>query len=203
MNSAAFPCIKCGARRVTSRARPGRTCRYRVFPALTVPPEVGIPTCGRCSAEYIDEQTAVTLELILSAEYKSELRRRAKQALGDISPRIGQASLERLLDLSQGYLCRLSAGNGTPSPQLVVLLALLARHPHLLDWVPRYWAEPRPLDEQIDAPEFSAFRRGPKRSRRSSQPRRTGDTTDLGHAPPTETPREQAAETTGARRGPE
>jgi hypothetical protein len=193
MRSAAFVCIKCGARRVTLRARPGRTCRYRVFPALAVPPEVGIPTCGRCAVEYIDEHTAATLEPRLAEEYKSELRRRGKQALGDLSSRLGQARLERLLDVSQGYLCRLSAGNGTPSPQLVVLLALLARHPHLLDWVPRYWAEPRPMEERIEAPALPAVPRGPKRSRK---------TTELAHAPPTELPREQEPETTGARRGP-
>ena len=144
MSSAAFPCIKCGARRVTLRARPGRTCRYRVFPALVVPPDVGIPSCGRCSAEYIDEPTAATLEPILAAEYRSELSRRVQQALSALSPRIGQAQLERLMDISQGYLSRLHGGHGTPSPQLVVLLALLAQNPTLLEWVSRYWTEPSP-----------------------------------------------------------
>jgi hypothetical protein len=128
------------------RARPGRTCRYRVFPALAVPPEVGIPTCGRCAAEYIDEPTAATLEPILAAEYKRELRSRVQQALRALMPYIGQAELERRLDISQGYLSRLQGGHGTPSPQLVVLLALLAQNPQGLQWVARYWAEPSASD---------------------------------------------------------
>ena len=142
MNSVAFPCVRCGARRVTLREGPGRTYSYRVFPALTVPANVGIPTCGRCNAEYIDEQTAATLEPVLAAEYKRELSRRAKQAIADLAPRMSQAFLERLLDISQGYLSRVNRGHGTPSAQLVVLLALLARNPDLLERVALYWTEP-------------------------------------------------------------
>lgn len=142
MSSPAFPCIRCGARRVTLREGPGRTHTYRVFPALTVPANVGIPTCGRCFAQYIDEQTAAALEPILAVEYRKELSRRAKKALSDLSPHIGQAQLERLADISQGYLSRIYGGHGIPSPQLVLLLALLAQDPTLLEWVARYWTEP-------------------------------------------------------------
>ena len=142
MSSAAFPCVRCGARRITLRQGPGRTYTYRVFPSLIVPASVGIPTCGRCSAQYVDEQTAAILEPILAAEYKRELSRRATQAIADISPRISQARLARLLDISQGYLSRINRGHGTPSPQLVILLALLAQDTTLLEWVARYWAKP-------------------------------------------------------------
>ena len=90
MNSAAFPCVRCGARQVTLRQRPGRTYSYRVFPALTVPANVGIPTCGRCHAEYIDEQTAAALESVLAAEYKKELSRRAQRAIADLAPHAAQ-----------------------------------------------------------------------------------------------------------------
>ena len=146
MSSVAFPCVRCGARRVTLRQRPGRTYSYRVFPALVVPTNVGITTCGRCHAEYIDEQTAAQVESVLAAEYKKELSRRAKQAIAELAPHMGQAATERLLDISQGYLSRIHGGHGTPSPQLVVLLALLAHDPSLLEWVSRYWAEPRAQD---------------------------------------------------------
>jgi hypothetical protein len=67
---------------------------------------------------------------------------------GDLSPPIGQASQQRLLDISPGYLSWLKASDGNPSSQLVVLLA---QHPHLLDWVPRYWAELRPPEELADS----------------------------------------------------
>ena len=142
MSSTEFPCVRCGARRITLRQGPGRTHAYRVFPALTVPADVGIPTCGRCFAEYIDEPTAAALEPILAAEYRKELSRRAKKALADLSPRISQAQLERLGDISQGYLSRIYGGHGNPSAQLVLLLALLAQDPTLLEWVERYWTEP-------------------------------------------------------------
>ena len=144
MSSTEFPCVRCGARRVTLRECPGRTYTYRVFPALTVPANVGIPTCGRCYAQYIDEQTAATLESVLAVEYKRELSRRARQAITSLSASISQSATEKLLDISQGYLSRIYGGHGTPSPQLVVLLALLAQDPALLEWVERYWTEPSP-----------------------------------------------------------
>lgn len=143
MSSAA--CIRCGAHRVTPRQGLGRTCAYRVFPALPVPESVEVPTCGRCRAQYIDLQTAATLEPVLSAVYKKELTRRARQAIGSLSICISQAELERLTDISQGYLSRVYRGPGTPSPQLVALLALLAQDPSLLNWLSRYWAEPGSL----------------------------------------------------------
>ena len=37
---------------------------------------------------------------------------------------------------------RIAGGHGTPSAQLVILLALLARDPAALEWVLHYWAEP-------------------------------------------------------------
>lgn len=42
---------------------------------------------------------------------------------------VSQRRLERLLGLSQGYLCRLKAGKQTPSMPIVALLVLLAASP--------------------------------------------------------------------------
>ena len=94
---------------------------------------------------YIDEPTAVTLETALATEYRKELSRRAKRALVDLSPHVAQAQLERLGDVAQGYLSRIYNGHGTPSPRLVLLLALLAQDTTLLEWVARYWTEPSPV----------------------------------------------------------
>ena len=110
-----FLCITCGARRVTLRQEPGRTYTYRVFPSLPVPEDVGIPTCGRCHAVYINEQTAATLEPVLAAEYRRQLSRKAKRALADLSPFVAQRELERLLDITQGYLSRIACGHGNPA----------------------------------------------------------------------------------------
>ena len=160
MSSPALPflCIRCGARRVTLRQEPGRTYTYSVFPSLPVPENLGIPTCGRCYAVYIDEHTAATLEPVLAAEYRKQLSRKGKQAIADLLPFTSQRELEKLLDISQGYLSRIYGGHGTPSAQLVVLLALLARDPTLLDWVARYWAE---SSAQGAAPAARPSRRSP------------------------------------------
>ena len=136
-----FLCIRCGARRVTFRHEPGRTYTYRVFPSLAVPENLAIPTCGRCYAVYIDEHTAATLEPVLAAEYKRQLSRKGKQAIADLSSFISQRELEKLADISQGYLSRIYRGHGVPSAQLVLLLAVLAQDPSLLQWASRYWAE--------------------------------------------------------------
>lgn len=50
--------------------------------------------------------------------------------------------MDRLLDLSLGYLSRLQAGDGVPSASLVSLLALLAADPARLEELKRYWALP-------------------------------------------------------------
>ena len=47
--------------------------------------------------------------------------------------------MDRLLNLAQGYLSRLRAGDGVPGAPLVSLLALLASHPQLLGELEDYW----------------------------------------------------------------
>ena len=147
MDSPAFRCVRCSSV-VRLRQAPGRTHTYRIFPALTVPESVQIPTCSRCAATFVDGPTAEALVPVLQAEYKRELSRRAKRALAEISPYLSQRKLERRIDMTQGYLSRIGGGHQTPSPQLVVLLALLAHDPALLEWVALYWAAPSPPDPQ-------------------------------------------------------
>lgn len=137
----ATKCIKCGGRTVRPRMRPGRTSSYRNIKALTVPADLPIPTCSRCHAEYVDAGTAATLEAALRDAYQRELRARARQAIDQITWHISQRQLELLLGLSQGYLSRLRAGAGNPSPELVSHLALLAHDPQeRLNELARYWA---------------------------------------------------------------
>ena len=54
----------------------------------------------------------------------------------------GGVYMDSLVDLSQGYLSRLLAGNGIPSAALVSLVALLAAEPARLEELKRYWALP-------------------------------------------------------------
>ena len=56
--------------------------------------------------------------------------------------------MDRLLDLSQGYLSRLRAGDGVPSAILVSLLALLGNEPTRLEELARYWTLPRVPEPQ-------------------------------------------------------
>ena len=61
--------------------------------------------------------------------------------------------MDRLLDLSLGYLSRLQAGDGVPSASLVSLLALLGSDPSRLEELKRYWALP------IQAPPRAGMRK--------------------------------------------
>ena len=55
-----------------------------------------------------------------------KLRASVRESLLTLSAYISLAGLERLLLLSHGYLCRLKAQGGAPSPQLAILLDLIA-----------------------------------------------------------------------------
>ena len=61
--------------------------------------------------------------------YLETLRGLASRAIRRLSKHISQRKLELRLGLSQGYLCRIAAGAGNPSPALVALLHLLVRDP--------------------------------------------------------------------------
>ncbi len=136
-------CVRCGARSVKPRGGPGRTTQYRNMPAMAIPDDVAIPTCGRCKSEFIDEHTSETIAPRLQQAYLEALRTRARIAIDLLSKHISQRRLEQLLGLSQGYLSRMRAGTGNPSPELVSHLATLCQDPatRLAD-LERFWALP-------------------------------------------------------------
>ena len=111
---------------------------------MLVPSHIEIPTCGRCWSEFIDGKVAASIEPELAATYLSELQSRVRTALDKICPQyISQRKLELRLGLSQGYLSRLRAKHGNPSPALVAQLAQLACDPFWrLGELERFWAEP-------------------------------------------------------------
>ena len=144
-------CIRCGARAVKPRTGKGRTTRYRTMPFLRIPEAVLIPTCGRCGSEYLDEKTCEELSPQLHKVYLASLRTRVRLAIDILSQHIPQRRLERILGLSQGYLSRLRAGTGNPSPELVSHLALLCHDaPRSLERLQRFWTLPD--DEWITVP---------------------------------------------------
>lgn len=165
--SRAGPCSRCGAQgSVRLRKRPGRSVPYRTLPALPVPQEVAIPTCSRCRAEYLDAQTQEILAPLRSRLYAAELRRRIKEAIATLGTVTSQHYVETLLGLSQGYLSRLKAGAGTPSPALVLQLQQLALDPiPRLREAERLWGDPIPTSPQTDPGSRAGARRtGPLRS---------------------------------------
>jgi hypothetical protein len=128
---------------VRLRKRPGRTLAYRTLPALLLPEDVALPSCSRCKAEFLDKPAREVLAALLAGLYAAELRRRIQDAIAALAPLVSQRRLEALLGLSAGYLSRLKAGAGTPSPALVLLLQQLALEPiSRLREMERIWGEP-------------------------------------------------------------
>ena len=134
-------CKACGAAAVRPLARPGRTIRYRNLAVLVIPADIRIPTCTRCDALQIDFGQS-SFASTLFEQYRAELRARVRLAIIALSQHISQRRLECLLGRSQGYLSRLRAGAGNPSPELVSHLALLAKDPRArLQELEQYWSE--------------------------------------------------------------
>ena len=132
-------CPCCGAAQLAATCRAGRAIRYRNT-ALTLPPELPLPSCRRC--RYEDLSLATLPSGLLESLYRSSLRERAQIEIKRLRQNIAQNKLELLLNLSHGYLCRLGAGDGVPSAPLVSLLALLADRPELIEQLKDYWALP-------------------------------------------------------------
>jgi len=137
----AGPCPRCGRHAVRPTAQPGRVCRYRNT-ALTLPADLLVPTCRRCKHLLLSFESMPELAAALEATYRAELVQRAATEITRMSQCLSQRKLEVALDLSQGYLSRLRAGNGVPSAVLVSLFALLSFEPTRLDELARYWALP-------------------------------------------------------------
>lgn len=135
-------CIRCGSRSVRERKGAGRTVRYKTMPTMELPPELGVPTCGRCQALYLERMSQAALERTLRDTYTQSLRDRVHIALDELRWHVSFRRLEIKLGLSQGYLSRLRARAGNPSSELVCLLALLAIDPSLLNELERFWATP-------------------------------------------------------------
>ena len=129
-------CPCCGYASLRPTARAGRVVRYRNT-ALTLPAELRLPACRRCKYEPLGLD-ALPAELLESL-YRASLQKRVALAIEWVQGSLPQRRAELLLNLAQGYLSRLRAGDGVPGAPLVSLLALLASHPQLLGELEDYW----------------------------------------------------------------
>ena len=132
-------CPCCGYLSVIPSARPGRVVRYRNA-ALILPAELRLLACRRCKYESLGLDT-LPIELLESI-YRSSLRQRVSVSISRMQGIRSLRKTELLLNLSQGYLSRLKAGDGVPGAQLVALLAILAAHPELIGELEDYWTMP-------------------------------------------------------------
>ena len=146
-HSKASKCPCCGRHAVRPTAQPGRVCRYRNT-ALTLPADLLVPTCRRCKHLLLSFDSMPELAAALETTYRAELVQRAAAEITRLSQRLSQRRLEVAINLSQGYLSRLRAGDGVPSAILVSLLALLGNEPTRLEELARYWTLPRVPEPQ-------------------------------------------------------
>ena len=162
-------CVRCGSRSVRERPGAGRTVRYRTMPTMELPPELAVPSCGRCKELHLDRMEQDALVQQLRDTYTRSLQGRARIALDALRQHVSGRRLEMTLGLSQGYLSRLRARAGNPSSELVALLALLAMDPSLLNELERFWAMPDASWQPLGWNATSTSRRG----RRQPGSRRT------------------------------
>ena len=135
-------CPCCGYAAVIPSARPGRVVRYRNA-ALILPAELRLPACQRCKYERLGLDTLPPD--LLESLYRDNLQKRVAVAIARLQGIRSLRRTELLMNLSQGYLSRLNAGDGVPGAPLVSLLALLAAHPQLLSELEGYWTMPPDL----------------------------------------------------------
>ena len=96
----------------------------------------------------------------LEASRRATLAQRGSDLLHELMQTISLRQLETSMGVSQGYLSRLKAQKGCPSPTLVSLLWLLHKQPGLLAQLKRYWRPKHsPASSLLDDAPLCAARR--------------------------------------------
>ncbi len=132
-------CPSCALGELVMKAGAGRRMRYRHIPDLEIPAEVELPTCPACEQRWLDGEAMRRLEAALEDAYRTELVRKAEQAIETLRQHIAQRELERLLGVSAGWLSKVKKGKETSAP-MAALLMLLAEQPHRVESLRRLWA---------------------------------------------------------------
>ena len=114
---------------------------------MPIPTDISVQRCSRCRREYLDAKDAASLAAVFKEAYERDLKARVRSAINAVTKVVSQRRLEKLLGLSQGYLSRLRAGAGNPSPELVTNLSQIARDPKVrLQEIEGYWASPASVE---------------------------------------------------------
>ena len=109
--------------------------------------------CSSCGALALSRSA-------LEASCRAALAQRGSDLLHELMQTISLRQLEKSMGVSQGYLSRLKARKGCPSPTLVSLLWLLHKQPGLLVRLKRYWRPKHPpASSLLDAAPLCAARR--------------------------------------------
>jgi len=143
MNSMIEACPACGAdRSVHLAAKPGRFLPYHGL-ELEVPEDLEVPECESCGERFWGPKELDAVEVALDAAYRAEMQRRAIELLAKLeAANISQRRLERVLQLSQGYLSKIRSKE-TPSVALLSELVLIAEEPEArLASLERFWSTP-------------------------------------------------------------
>ena len=94
---------------------------------LEIPKDVEIPTCDNCGAEWMDRQTAQTIDHALERVYRDTLRALWGEVIRKITVHTSMRRVEQTLGLSEGYLSKVTNGRSEPSAELISNLGLIAK----------------------------------------------------------------------------
>lgn len=141
----------------------GRAFAYKDDPAVLVRDEVVVPVCDLCGDIWMDEAQTKALDKALSKSYKRARLRRQRALIKDLCKRgLTQQQIERVADLSPGYVSKLRT-NKVASGTTYRLLYVLHERPE----------ETLRLIGHLDArfSDLAAQLKGSKRSKASHRPR--------------------------------
>ncbi|WP_147470293.1 hypothetical protein [Corallococcus sp. AB049A] len=154
-----FKCPSCNIGEVREVAQPGRRMHFRNIPDLEIPADVLIPTCSNpeCGEDWINREVAKRVDAAMAEVYQTVVASKVETTLSKLKPVIHQRELERLLDLSGGYISKLKSGKETSAP-LVSALMLLAESPQQrIEELRELW-KTKPKPKALPALAFSDFR---------------------------------------------
>jgi transcriptional regulator with XRE-family HTH domain len=77
----------------------------------------------------MDDDVAESIDRAMEPLYRARLREMVTRAIEALGRVISQSELERKLGMAQGYLTKLKNGHRSPSPEIALQLAMLARQP--------------------------------------------------------------------------
>jgi len=122
------PCTVCGEGAIESRAEPGRIVTHHGL-RFEIPATVAIPTCNNCGERFYNDDVAKRVDMALDEELQARRLRVIRRAVTELERLTTRSRIERLLDISPGYLSKLMNGKKPATHRMAVLLDTLAQEP--------------------------------------------------------------------------